>query len=532
VVSAPYWVRLVRSGSTLTGYVSTTGTTWTLVGSDTISMAASVYVGLPVTAHDNTLVTTATLAGVSLNGGGTPPTTTTTVATTTTTSTTTSSTTSTSTTSSTSTTRSTTTTIPTTTTSSTSSTTMSTSTTSSSRTTSSAVTTSSTSTTSSSTTSTIPTTTTSSSTTSTTVASTWTEQDIGTVGIAGSSTLANGTFSVRGSGADIWGTADAFHFVYQQLSGDGQIVARVASVQNTDPWAKGGVMIRASLAAGSAHAMIVVTPGNGVAYQWRATTGGQTSNSVGPPAAAPYWVRLVRAGNVVTGSASADGSTWTSVGSATIPLGTTAYFGLAVTSHNNGAICLSTFDNVALGSTSSLPPPWLDGDVGVVGTPGAAGYSNGIFTITASGTDIWGTADQFHFVYRPLSGNGQITARVTGVPTTDPWAKAGVMIRETLTTGSTHGMMIVSRSNGAAFQWRASTGAATSSITGPAVTAPYWVRMVRNGSVVSGYTSADGATWTLVGSATIAMAANVNVGLAITSHNNQLVGSGTFDNVQ
>ena len=353
------------------------------------------------------------------------------------------------------------------------------------------------------------------------------------MGVAGGATVVNDTASVTGSGADIWGVVDAFQFVYQPLTGDGQIVARVASVQNTNAWAKAGVMVRASLAPGAAHTLMAVTPGNGVAYHRRITTGGATTHIPGPLSPAPYWVRLVRAGNVVTGYASADGSTWTPIGTGTLPLGTTAYVGLAVTSHNNGVLCSATFDNVALSSSGlSLPPPWLEADVGAVGAPGVGTYSSGTFTVTASGSDIWFSADQFHFVYRPLAGDGQITALVTSVPTTDPWAKAGVMIRETLAPGSAHGMMIVSRSAGAAFQWRPSTGAATNHLAGPVVTAPYWVRLVRSGSLVSAYASANGTAWTLVGSSTIPMAANVYVGLPVTSHNNQLIGTATLDNVQ
>ena len=81
-----------------------------------------------------------------------------------------------------------------------------------------------------------------------------------------------GAFTVSGSGADIWGTADAFQFVYQPLTGDGQIVARVTTVPNTDPWAKAGVMIREDLTAGARNAAVLVTPSNGVAFQRRVTS--------------------------------------------------------------------------------------------------------------------------------------------------------------------------------------------------------------------------------------------------------------------
>jgi len=528
VVTAPYWVRLVRQGTTFSGYASANGTTWTLIGTDTIAMAASVYVGLPVTAHNNTLVTTATLDGVALSGGVT--TTTTTVPVTTTTVTTTTSITTSTVPTTTTTSSTTTSTVPVTTTSTVPTTTSTSSTVTTSSTT---VTTSTTSTTTSTSTTTLPTTTTTTSTTSTTVPSAWLNADIGAVGLAGSGTVVNASASVSGSGADIWDLADAFHFTYQALTGDGQIIARVATLQNTDPWAKAGVMVRASLAPGSAEAMLIVTPGNGVAYQRRTTTGGSTTHTPGPVVTAPYWVKLVRAGTVVTGYASADGGTWVAVGSSTLPLGTTAYVGLAVTSHNNGLLCLATFDNVALSSAAaSLPPPWLETDVGGVGAPGFGTDTNGTFAITASGTDIWGTADQFHFVYQSLAGDGTLTAHVTSVPTTDPWAKTGVMIRETLAAGSAHGMMMLTRGNGAAFQWRAATGAATNNVFGPVVTAPYWVRLVRSGSLLSAYTSANGTAWTLVGSASIPMATNVYVGLAVTSHNNQVLGTGTVDSVQ
>ena len=62
---------------------------------------------------------------------------------------------------------------------------------------------------------------------------------------------------------------DAFHFVYQSLTGDGTIIARMASITNTNSWAKAGVMIRENLDANARHAMVVVTPRSGVAFQRR-----------------------------------------------------------------------------------------------------------------------------------------------------------------------------------------------------------------------------------------------------------------------
>ena len=184
----------------------------------------------------------------------------------------------------------------------------------------------------------------------------WDHTEIGNVGQAGNATYAGGQYSVSGGGDDIWNNADAFHFAYQPLTGDGSITARVLSLQNTDPWAKAGVMFRETLANTSTHAYMLVSFGNGTALQYRDSSGGVSSNIGGPGSPAPYWVRLVRAGNTFTGFASSDGVNWTSVGSATIAMNSQINVGLAVTAHNNGSLNNAVFDNVSVTSTTGLPP--------------------------------------------------------------------------------------------------------------------------------------------------------------------------------
>src|SRR5262249_12930168 len=188
-------------------------------------------------------------------------------------------------------------------------------------------------------------------------------QDIGNVGLPGSATFDGlGTYSVNGSGSDIWDVADSFQFVYKPLSGDGSIEARVVSEQNTDFWAKAGVMIRESTAANARNAFTLETPNtNGVdhnepVFQWRPDTGGGTNDSDAhvthePPA--PIWLRLVRQGNSFSGFWALDVSNgmshgpWNQLGSTVIVnMGTNALAGLAVTAHNNGTINHSVFDHV------------------------------------------------------------------------------------------------------------------------------------------------------------------------------------------
>jgi hypothetical protein len=174
----------------------------------------------------------------------------------------------------------------------------------------------------------------------------WQSQDIGPVGLAGSASVSGGTFTLNGSGADIWGGADQLNYVYQRLTGDVTIVARVVSVGNTHPWAKTGVMIRETLDPSSRNALMALTPGNGLDFQKRLTSGGGTSRSA-TAGVAPRWVKLVRSGNNFTGYQSSDGTTWTQVGTTTITMTSSVYAGLAVSSHDNTVLCNSIFDGVS-----------------------------------------------------------------------------------------------------------------------------------------------------------------------------------------
>ena len=534
----------------------------------------------------------------------------------------------------------------------------------------------------------------------------WMTQDVGTVGVLGSASFNNGVFTVTGAGADIWNTSDAFRFVFAPVTGNCTIIARVTALQNVDPWSKAGVMIRESLAANAMNACIAVTPGNGVTWQTRSTTGGATGNAATGGLTAPYWVKLVRSGNTFTGFRSTDGTNWTQQGSATFTMASTAYIGLALTSHNSSTLCTATFDNVtapgwsnpappnapaslaanvtnwnaaltwtasinaisynvkravayggpyiivanvattnytdtslasgpiyyyavsalnpggesansplaivnaqgfapaglsasavsvtqvalvwnmftnatsynvkrspasggpyttvATGVTTTnytdsmpagmkyyyvvsavsnvletlnsseatinLPYPWLTQDIGAVGVTGSATYSNGVFSVTGGGADIQGNGDAFRFVYVTATGNCTITARVPSVQNTDPWSKAGVMIRESLNTNSANAFIAVTPGNGVTWQYRSSAGGGTTYNNTTGLGAPDWVRLVRNGNTFTGYCSADGATWTQQGTAAFTIASTVYVGLALTSHNSLSLCAATFDN--
>jgi hypothetical protein len=175
-----------------------------------------------------------------------------------------------------------------------------------------------------------------------------------------------GTYTMTASGTDIEGTSDEFHFAYKQLTGVGSITARVLSVENTDPWAKAGVMIRSTLDPDSNHAMMVVTPGQGVSFQRRPSTSAATSVTTETDIMAPQWVRIERdlSGNFIA-SYSDNGSTWTQLGTDSINMSSPAYIGLALTSHNVDATCEAVFSNVTITGNVSQGP-WEDQDIGIL----------------------------------------------------------------------------------------------------------------------------------------------------------------------
>ena len=131
------------------------------------------------------------------------------------------------------------------------------------------------------------------------------------------------------------------------MSGDGQIVARVTSVQNTTANSKGGIMIRESLAANSSNVAMVLTGGNRFQFQVRASTGATTSNWTGTQTP-PHWVKLVRSGNTFTAYRSSNGVTWTlyAASPVTVPMSANVYVGLVMSSNNNTVLGTATLDNV------------------------------------------------------------------------------------------------------------------------------------------------------------------------------------------
>lgn len=459
----------------------------------------------------------------------------------------------------------------------------------------------------------------------------WLSADVGAVSAAGASSGSGDGAVVSGSGADIWDGADEFHYRYQLWTGDGSITARVTSLANTHGWAKAGVMFRETLGAGSAHAFMCVSAGNGTAFQRRTAAGASSSStSGGTGSSLPKWVRLVREGAAFTAYESTDGSAWIQVGTETIAMPPTIYVGLAVTSHADGVVCTANFDAIATAGDGSPPPPppatvdapsalvaaavsssqidlnwtdnaanetgyqiersldqidfvpvilagpdvtsysdvdrasgttyyyrvraiadgatsefsnvasattatsgdsgaWSESDIGAVGVAGSNEAGGNTLTVRGSGSDIWEGADVFRFVYQQLAGDCVVEAQVSSLSNTHAWAKAGVMIRESLAANARNAFAFLTPANGMSTQARTATGGATVAQPGNWwVTAPHWVRLVRTGSQIIAFESADGSAWTQVAIFDIAMESTVYVGFAVTSHDNGQLAEAVF----
>jgi outer membrane protein assembly factor BamB len=363
----------------------------------------------------------------------------------------------------------------------------------------------------------------------------WSCADIGGPAPAGSASAIGAAWTGSGGGSDIWGTADQFQFDAQPLAGDGTISAQVTSQTNTNGWAKAGVMARTSADPAAAFYDVVMTPANGVAVQFRPTTGGPAQYLASLSGAPPLYLRIARNGTTFSAYTSADGMTWTLVpnSSVAIPaLAGTLLAGLAVSSHNNGTLSTATFAGVSL---IPCPAGWSCADIGAPALAGTQSLSGSVWTIAGGGSDIWGSGDHFHYVWRSLAGDGTLSEHVTSQTNTSTWAKAGLMLRLSTDPSAPFYDVVMTPANGVAVQYRATAGGLAQQVVDlSGLTVPMYLRITRSATTYSASTSPDGVTWTTVVGSTVSISAlsgTLLAGLAVTSHNSGALSTATFDTV-
>jgi glucose/arabinose dehydrogenase len=297
----------------------------------------------------------------------------------------------------------------------------------------------------------------------------WTSQDINANPPAGSWSETGGVHTILGGGADIWGAADSFRFTHRQISGDVTITARVTSFSNAgNANGKAGVMIRQTLNSSSPHVMATMPPGGTTTLvkQVKRTTAGATSTSqTGASPSFPAWVRIVRAGNLLTSYHSTNGMTFTPLGTpTTIAMGNPVYVGLAVTSHVNGTSSTAVFDNVTVTTPMPTPPAAptgltataSDAQVALAWTaaPTATSYTvkrglspGGPYTnftqsgITATSYTNTGLTNgtTYYYVVTASNASGESVpsaerSAVPAAPSTPPTPISNLVVRDTATT--------------------------------------------------------------------------------------------------
>jgi len=244
-IAMPVWLRLSRSGTSITATYSTDGSTWIVLATTSVALPASASAGIVVSSHDASTAATATFRGLSVLSGQ------------------------------------------------------------------------------------------------------WLDTDVGATGLVGNAAFDGTSYTIAGGGADIWDSEDSFHYVYRTLSGNGAIVLRVSAIQNTDPFAKVGVMMRDGLTTSAPHVLLDFKPNGEVEFMQRSAAGNSTTYLGGVPPG-PQWLRLTRTATSVTADYSSDGMAWLTVGVATVGFGATVDVGVAVCSHDITTLNVATLASLAV----------------------------------------------------------------------------------------------------------------------------------------------------------------------------------------
>jgi regulation of enolase protein 1 (concanavalin A-like superfamily) len=175
--------------------------------------------------------------------------------------------------------------------------------------------------------------------------------------------------------------------------------------------------------------------------------------------------------------------------------------------------------------------PWISNDIGDAAKIGSFTTVNNTFVIEASGSDIWNNSDGFHYAYQYITGDCEMQTKVESLVANNEWAKAGIMVRQSLSGSSKTAFVCISNKNGATYHQRVDNG---ESMDGgdrkQEIKTPYWVKIIRKGNNFKYCISEDGTKWETIGIADVSMSKDVYIGFAVTSHNNAEMAKAVFSN--
>lgn len=268
---------------------------------------------------------------------------------------------------------------------------------------------------------------------------------------------------------------------------------------------------------------------NSATINWNAVTGATSYTLQYAPTSNPGYVTTASPSSPITG---------TSYTLTSLDCGAGYNVQVAANCSNNqtSTFASSAFTTLNCPNCGFLPTRWSGSSVGGPTIPGASCYDNSTYTVSCSGAGIGGTADQFQFAYKSVSGDDEFFGRITSLSGGSANEKAGIMIRQGLNPGDPNAFVGLS-SSGALFQYRTVSGGPTTVVSSPqgqGITPPYYVRLTKAGTVYTPYISPDGLTWTAIAPPQDAGfgggTSTLNAGLAVTSGDNSALATMTFDN--
>jgi hypothetical protein len=232
----------------------------------------------------------------------------------------------------------------------------------------------------------------------------------------------NGTYTIEAAGADLWKNDDEYGAIYQDDGFKSETTVRttVESQENTDDWARAGVMVANDMTAAGSSAgdiLVAVTPGNGFVMQWDSDGDGYMESSVDVRSTTyPCTLKLERSGNTFTGSFSTDGGdTFTEIDSVHIAEANDIQ-DAGIVDCGLGELCTVTYSHFAV----ELAEPTVD----TTGQQNATfEYSNGQYTIEAAGEDLWRSNDEYGAIYEDdeFQSESTVVTTVESQENTSDW---------------------------------------------------------------------------------------------------------------
>lgn len=346
--------------------------------------------------------------------------------------------------------------------------------------------------------------------------------DIGTVGLPGSSSGSGSDWTVTGSGSDVYGSYDHFHFMHFNRTADVTVTCLVKDFTQTshNSWRKGGIMFRAGLGQRVPHSFLMQS-GWGIAHQYRLCENCGSASYHDGYSTSNVWLRLVKEGNTVTSYVKRDGEYgFMKYFSHEVDLGAEFSIGLAVTSHDNSQIAtLEVSDFEISDDVFSLPLNTLT-EVGETGNGRmwVQEVAEGIWSLSAAGAGIGGTADAMGFLDTEQTGDITATLHLEKLVRLNGESKGGIMMRATNDVDSPHVSLLVKADDGITMFWRDAVGADTQSKRVGVWEEDMELRLVKAGDVVeASYKHAAAPEWYVLGTATVPLGASYNVGPAVSS---------------